>query len=72
MNSLVACVIVSLAIFSTKRQIQYARKTKRHDITIIIIFVFKFLIISSAGSLLASKIFTVGKILQLSADHHVT
>ena len=37
---------------------------------ILLYFFFQFLIISSAGSLLASKIFTVGKILQLSADHH--
>ena len=37
---------------------------------ILLYFFFQFVIISSAGSLLASKIFTLGKILQLSADHH--
>ena len=54
--------------FSTKRQIlKYARKTKMHYI----IF-FHFFIISSAVWLLTSiKIFTVGKILELSSDHHI-
>ena len=42
--------------FSTKGQIRYARKTNSHDI-----FFFNYWIISSAGSLLTSKIFTLGK-----------
>ena len=53
--------------FSTKRQLRFARKTKIYDIVF-----FNFLIISSAGSLLASiKIFTVGKILLLPTDYLV-
>ena len=42
---------------------------KQRGMILLYIF-FQFVIISSAGSLLASKIFTVEKILQLSADHH--
>ena len=45
---------------STKRQIRYAKKAKRRGIMEFISF--------SASSLLASKIFTMGKILQLYAD----
>ena len=55
--------------FRAERQIRYARKTKMHDI----IF-FSFLSISDFLCRFASwkslKIFTVGKTLQFSADHH--
>ena len=42
---------------------------KQRGMILLYFFFFQFVIISSAGSLVASKIFTVGKILQLSADH---
>jgi len=56
--------------FQTKGQIGYARKTKRHDIYTYILYIFNYCTISSAGSLVASNIFTLGRTLQLSADHH--
>ena len=57
--------------FSTERQLQYARKTKMHDIIFFQFFKHfwfplpvHFLLVKSL------KLFIVGKILQLSNDHH--
>ena len=58
----ITCILVSLAI-SVAIDKQNARKAKRF-------FSSNYWLISSAGSLLASKMFTLGKTLQLSDDHH--
>ena len=58
----ITCILVSLAI-SVAIDKQNARKAKRF-------FFCSYWLISSTGSLLASKMFTLGKTLQLSDDHH--
>ena len=73
-----ACVVAGLRIYTVavtvafvlqfpKDKYDVRKKAKRHGI-----FFWNYLnyLISSAGSLHASKILTVGKILQLYTDHH--